>query len=39
LLLDAAHAAELGRYGRQIVNARFTSDAMARNFEELLKQL
>jgi len=39
LLLDPAHAAELGRYGRQIVNARFTSDAMARNFEELLKQL
>ncbi len=39
LLLDAAHAAELGRYGRQIVNSRFTSDAMARNFEELLKQL
>ena len=39
LLLDPAHAAELGRRGRQIVNARFTSDAMARSFEELLKQL
>jgi glycosyltransferase involved in cell wall biosynthesis len=39
LLLDPAHAAELGRCGREIVNARFTSDAMARNFEELLKQL
>jgi glycosyltransferase involved in cell wall biosynthesis len=39
LLLDLAHAAELGRCGREIVNARFTSDAMARSFEELLKQL
>ena len=39
LLLDPAQAAELGRSGREIVNARFTSDAMARNFEELLKQL
>jgi len=39
LLLDPAHAAELGRCGREIVNARFTSDAMARSFEELLKQL
>jgi glycosyltransferase involved in cell wall biosynthesis len=38
-LLDPAHAAKLGRCGREIVNARFTSDAMARNFEELLKQL
>ena len=37
LLLDPAHAAELGRCGREIVNARFTSDAMARNFEELLQ--
>ena len=39
LLLDPPHAAELGRGGREIVNARFTSDAMARSFEELLKQL
>jgi glycosyltransferase involved in cell wall biosynthesis len=39
LLLDPAQAAELGRGGRQVVNARFTSDAMARNFEELFKQL
>ena len=39
LLLDPAHAAELGRCGREIVNARFTSDAMARSFEELFKQL
>ena len=39
LLLDPAQAAELGRSGREIVNARFTSDAMAGNFEELLKQL
>ena len=39
LLLDPAHAAELGRCGREIVNSRFTSDAMARSFEELLKQL
>ena len=39
LLLDPAHAAELGRRGREIVNSRFTSDAMARSFEELLKQL
>jgi glycosyltransferase involved in cell wall biosynthesis len=39
LLLDPAYAAELGRCGREIVNARFTSDAMARSFEKLLKQL
>ena len=39
LLLDPAHAAELGRRGREIVNSHFTSDAMARSFEELLKQL
>lgn len=39
LLLDPACAAELGRCGREIVNARFTSDAMARNFEELFSQL
>ena len=39
LLLDPAHSAELGRSGRKIVNARFTSEAMARHFEELLKQL
>jgi glycosyltransferase involved in cell wall biosynthesis len=39
LLLDPAHAAKLGRCGREIVNSHFTSDAMARNFEELLKQL
>jgi glycosyltransferase involved in cell wall biosynthesis len=39
LLLDPAQAAELGRGGRQAVNARFTSDAMARNFDELFKQL
>ena len=39
LLLDPAHAAKLGRCGREIVNSHFTSNAMARNFEELLKQL
>jgi glycosyltransferase involved in cell wall biosynthesis len=39
MLLDPAKAAELGRRGREIVNTRFTSDAMARNFEELLTQL
>jgi glycosyltransferase involved in cell wall biosynthesis len=39
LLLDPAHAAELGRRGREIIKERFTSDAMARSFEELLKQL
>jgi glycosyltransferase involved in cell wall biosynthesis len=39
LLLDPARAAELGRFGREIVNVRFTSDAMARSFEELFKQL
>ena len=39
LLLDPARAAEAGRCGREIVNARFTSDAMARNFEELFSQL
>jgi glycosyltransferase involved in cell wall biosynthesis len=39
LLLDPAHAAELGRCGREIVNARFTSDAMARSFGELVKRL
>ena len=39
LLLDPARAAELGRGGREIVNARFTSDEMARSFEELFKQL
>ena len=33
------HAAELGRGGRDIVNTRFTSYAMARSFEELLKLL
>jgi glycosyltransferase involved in cell wall biosynthesis len=39
MLLDPAKAAELGRRGREIVNTRFTSDAMARNFEELLTEL
>jgi glycosyltransferase involved in cell wall biosynthesis len=39
LLLDPARAAGLGRCGREIVNAHFTSHAMARNFEELLKKL
>ena len=39
LLLDCAHAAQLGRRGREVVNAHFTSDAMARSFEELFKQL
>jgi glycosyltransferase involved in cell wall biosynthesis len=39
MLLDPAPAAELGRRGREIVNTHFTSDAMARNFEKLLKQL
>jgi glycosyltransferase involved in cell wall biosynthesis len=39
LLLDPAHAAQLGRQGREIVNAHFTSDAMAGNFDKLLKQL
>jgi glycosyltransferase involved in cell wall biosynthesis len=39
LLLDPAHAAKLGRCGREIVNSHFTINAMARNFEELLKQL
>jgi glycosyltransferase involved in cell wall biosynthesis len=39
LLLDPAHAAQLGRQAREIVNAHFTSDAMADNFDKLLKQL
>ena len=39
LLLDCAHAAQLGRRGREVVNAHFTSDAMARNFDRLLRQL
>jgi hypothetical protein len=39
MLLDPARGAELGRRGREIVNTHFTSDAMARNFEDLLKQL
>jgi glycosyltransferase involved in cell wall biosynthesis len=39
MLLDPAHAAQLGRRGREIVNAHFTSDAMAGNFDKLLKQL
>jgi glycosyltransferase involved in cell wall biosynthesis len=39
LLRDPAQAVELGRCGREVVNARFTSDAMAHNFEELLKKL
>ena len=39
LLLNPAHAGQLGRTGRQIVSARFTSDAMARSFDDLLKQL
>jgi glycosyltransferase involved in cell wall biosynthesis len=39
MLLDPARGAELGRRGREIVNTHFTSDAMARNFEKLLKQL
>ncbi len=39
LLLDPAQAAKLGRGGRQAVNARFTSDAMARSFEELFTRL
>ena len=39
LLLDPAHAAQLGRHGREIVSAHFTSDAMAGNFDKLLEQL
>ena len=39
LLLDPAYAAQLGRSGRETVAARFTSDAMARSFDELLEQL
>jgi glycosyltransferase involved in cell wall biosynthesis len=39
MLLDPAHAAGLGRRGREIVKTRFTSDAMARKFEELLRHL
>jgi glycosyltransferase involved in cell wall biosynthesis len=39
LLLDGAHAAELGHRGREVVKAHFTSDAMAGNFDELLKDL
>jgi glycosyltransferase involved in cell wall biosynthesis len=39
LLLDPAHAAQLGRSGRETVAARFTSDAMAGNFDRLLQQL
>jgi glycosyltransferase involved in cell wall biosynthesis len=39
LLRDPAHAAQLGLQGREIVGAHFTSDAMAGNFDKLLKQL
>ena len=39
LLLDRAHAAQLGRRGREVVNAHFTSDVMAGNFDKLLQQL
>jgi glycosyltransferase involved in cell wall biosynthesis len=39
LLLDPAHVAQLGRHGREIVGAHFTSDAMATNFDKLLQQL
>ena len=39
LLLNPARATELGRCGREIVSARFTSDAMASSFEELFNQL
>jgi glycosyltransferase involved in cell wall biosynthesis len=39
LLLDPAHAAQLGRRGREIVLAHFTSDAMAGNFDKLLQEL
>jgi glycosyltransferase involved in cell wall biosynthesis len=39
LLLDPAHARQLGRRGREIVHAHFTSDAMADNFDKLLQQL
>jgi glycosyltransferase involved in cell wall biosynthesis len=39
LLLDPAQAALLGRQGHEVVNARFTSDALAANFDGLLKQL
>jgi len=39
LLLDPAYAAQLGRSGRENVAARFTSDAMAGNFDRLLQQL
>ena len=39
LLLDPAYAAQLGRSGRETVAARFTSDAMAGNFDRLLQQL
>jgi glycosyltransferase involved in cell wall biosynthesis len=39
LLLDPAYAVELGRVGRKAVAARFTSDAMAGNFDRLLQEL
>jgi glycosyltransferase involved in cell wall biosynthesis len=39
LLLNPADAAQLGRSGRGTVAARFTSDAMAGNFDRLLHQL
>jgi glycosyltransferase involved in cell wall biosynthesis len=39
LLLDPAQVAQLGRHGREIVGAHFTSDAMAGNFDKLLQQL
>ena len=39
LLLDPVHARQLGRRGREIVHAHFTSDAMADNFDKLLQQL
>jgi glycosyltransferase involved in cell wall biosynthesis len=39
MLLDPAYADELGRAGRRTVAARFTSDAMAGNFDRLLQEL
>jgi glycosyltransferase involved in cell wall biosynthesis len=39
LLLDPAHAAQLGRRGHEVVNAQFTSNVMASNFDKLFQQL
>jgi glycosyltransferase involved in cell wall biosynthesis len=39
LLLDPPDAVQLGRQGREVVNAQFTSDAMAGSFDKLLQQL